>query len=108
MDDRIFELRIYRAAPGRMKALLARFRDHTFTLFQKHNMKLVGFWLPSDEKEAEERLYYILAFPSKEAGEKCWEAFRTDPDWIQAKTESEADGKLVEKIESTWLKSMVD
>lgn len=29
MDDRVFEMRTYHAAPGKMKALHARFRDHT-------------------------------------------------------------------------------
>jgi hypothetical protein len=28
-DARVFELRTYHAAPGKMKALHARFRDHT-------------------------------------------------------------------------------
>ena len=68
MDDRVFEMRIYHAAPGKMKALHARFRDHTCKLFKKHGMTLIGFWSPTDEKEAEKKMYYILAYPSKEAG----------------------------------------
>jgi hypothetical protein len=101
--DRVFELRIYHAAPGKMKALHARFRDHTCTLFKKHGMTLIGFWSPTDKKEAEKKMYYILAYPSKEAGEKSWKAFREDPDWVKVKSESEKDGTLVDKIESIWL-----
>src|SRR5262249_20703442 len=103
MEDRVFELRIYHAAPGKMKALHARFRDHTNKLFKKHGMTVIGFWSPTDEKEAEKKLYYVLAYPSKAAGEKSWKAFREDPDWIKVKDDSEKDGKLVNKIESVWL-----
>src|SRR5436305_4936753 len=97
--DRVFELRTYHAAPGKMKALHARFRDHTCKLFKKHGMELVGFWSPTDEKEAERKMVYIFAFPSKAAADKSWKAFREDPDWISVKSESEKDGTLVEKIE---------
>jgi hypothetical protein len=101
--NRVFEMRIYHAAPGKMKALHARFRDHTTKLFEKHGMTNVGYWSPTDEKEAEKKLYYVLAYPSKEAAEKSWKAFREDPDWLKAKDASEKDGKLVEKVESIWL-----
>src|SRR5262249_50212978 len=103
MEDRVFELRIYHAAPGKMKALHARFRDHTNKLFEKHGMTMIAFWSPTDEKEAEKKLYYILAYPSKADGEKSWQAFLDDPAWKKARDESEKDGKLVDKIESTWL-----
>src|SRR3954452_23899264 len=102
-DTRVFEMRIYTAAPGKMKALHARFRDHTNKLFEKHGMTLIGFWSPTDEKEADKKLYYILAYPSKEAGEKSWKAFREDPAWLEAKKKSEVDGTLVEKVDSIWL-----
>src|SRR3954454_20535084 len=85
VDNRVFELRIYHAAPGKMKALHARFRDHTCKLFKKHGMTIVGFWSPTDEKEAEQKLYYVLAYPSKAAADASWKAFREDPDWVPAK-----------------------
>ena len=103
MDDRVFEMRTYYAPPGKMKALHARFRDHTVKLFKKHGMTVVGFWVPIDEKEAEKKLVYLLAYPSKEAADKSWKAFRADPDWVKAKKESERDGALVEKVESVYL-----
>jgi hypothetical protein len=102
-DTRVFELRTYHANPGKMAALNARFRDHTCKLFEKHGMTCVGFWNPIDPKEAEEVLVYILAFPSKEAADKAWKAFREDPDWQTAKAESEKDGPLVKKVESKYL-----
>src|SRR5579863_4105421 len=70
VETRVFEMRTYYAEPGKMKALHARFRDHTNALFKKHGMDIIGFWVPIDPKEAEEKLVYILAYPSKEAAEK--------------------------------------
>ena len=102
-ETRVFELRTYHAAPGKLAALDARFRDHTCKLFEKHGMTCVGFWHPIDPKAADETLVYILAFPSKAAADKAWKAFREDPDWQKAKAESEKNGPLVQKVESVYL-----
>ena len=40
----VFELRVYHAAPGKLELLLARFRDHTAKLFEKHGMKNIAYW----------------------------------------------------------------
>jgi hypothetical protein len=103
MDDRVFELRIYHAAPGKMKALHERFRNHTCNLFKKHGITIIAFWSPTDAKEAEQKLYYVLAYPSKEAADMSWKAFRADKDWNKAKSESEKEGTLVAKVESVYL-----
>jgi hypothetical protein len=86
-----------------MKALNERFRNHTVKLFEKHGMKNVGYWNPTDPKEAEVKLIYIVAHASKEAADKSWKAFQADPDWMAAKKASEKDGKLVDKVESVYL-----
>jgi hypothetical protein len=103
VDNRVFELRIYHAADGKRKALHARFRDATCPLFKKHGMTIVAFWSPTHGKEAEKKLYYILAYPSKDEAQKSWKAFREDPDWIKVRKESEAGGALVDKVESVYL-----
>lgn len=103
MEQRIFEMRTYYAHPGKMKDLHARFRDHTNKLFEKHGMTLIGYWSPMDEKQAEEKMVYLLAFPSKAAADKSWDGFRKDPDWAKARDASEVNGKLVAKIESVYL-----
>jgi hypothetical protein len=102
-EARVYELRTYYAAPGKMPNLLARFRDHTIKIFEKHGMTVVGFWVPVDPKAAEEKLVYILSYPSKSAAEKSWKDFQADPDWKQAKEASEKDGKLVDKVESLYM-----
>src|SRR4051812_31412392 len=102
-QNRLFELRTYTANEGKFDALQARFRDHTCKLFEKHGMTIIGFWSPSDATEAETKLVYILAYPSKEAADKSWKAFRADPDWNTTREASEKDGKLVDKVESVFL-----
>jgi hypothetical protein len=102
-DTRVYELRTYHAAPGKMAALNARFRDHTCKLFAKHGMTVVGFWTPTDPKKAEEVLIYVLSFPSKGAADKSWQAFRDDPEWKAVREASERDGKLVERVESVFM-----
>jgi hypothetical protein len=103
IDTRVFELRTYHAAPGKMDALNARFRDHTCELFKKHGMTIIGFWNPSDPKEADKTLVYILAFPSREAADKSWKAFAADLEWKKAKDASEKEGRLVEKVDRVFL-----
>jgi hypothetical protein len=109
-SGKVYELRVYHATPGKLEALNARFRDHTCALFKKHGMELVGFWTPmqgQDAKstEAKTTLYYILAFPSAEAQKKAWQEFRADPEWIKVKADSEKDGSLTTKVESTNMKA---
>src|SRR2546430_2735978 len=75
-DSRVFELRTYHAAPGKMDALQARFRDHTVQLFDKHHMTLIGFWSPTDPQQAQQTLVYMLAFPSRDAALQSWKDFQ--------------------------------
>ena len=100
---RVFEMRTYTAPEGKLDALHARFRDHTNKLFVKHGIELVGYWVPTDAARSKNTLIYILAYPSREAADASWKAFRNDPDWKKAQAESEKDGKLVAKAESVFM-----
>jgi hypothetical protein len=100
-DMRVYEMLTYFAVPGKLDALNARFRDHTCKLFEKHGMTNVGYWVPLDNPE--NKLVYILAYPSREAREKAWKAFQDDPEWQKARKDSEADGNLVARHESIFL-----
>ena len=102
---RVFEMRKYYTLPGRLDALNARFRNHTAKLFEKHGMENVGYWMPAEGPEAGRVLVYILAHPSLEAKVAAWKAFGSDPEWKKARDASEADGKIVERIESTILQA---
>jgi NIPSNAP len=103
-DSRCFELRTYYAAPGKLEVLNARFRDHTCALFKKHGMEIIGFWIPADKEQgAEYKLVYMLAHKSRAAATQAWKDFGNDPEWKKARTESEVNGKLTEKVESVFL-----
>ena len=104
-DSRCFEMRTYFAMPGKLEDLNKRFRDHTCRLFQKHGIELIGFWIPQDkDKGADTKLIYILAHKSRDAAKKSYASFGADPEWKKVVGESEANGKLVEKIESVFLR----
>ena len=95
-DSRFFEMRIYHAAPGKLEALHARFRDFTNKLFVKHGMQTVGYWVPTNvEGPYANTLVYILAFPSREARDKAWKDFTDDLEWHAVKTETEKNGPLL-------------
>jgi len=100
--NRVFELRIYSVLPGRMDAMNARFKNHTNGLLTKHGMTLIGFWQPQGE-DATKKLYYLVAHKSRKDAEAGWKAFVADPAWIKARDASEADGKIVEKVDRVWL-----
>ncbi|GJG89262.1 hypothetical protein tb265_44430 [Gemmatimonadetes bacterium T265] len=100
---RVFELRTYTTAPGRLPALQARFRGHTLGLFARHGMTNVGYWVPQDSAHAQNTLVYLLAHPSREAARQSWAAFGQDPEWQRVQAASEADGKIVEHVESVFL-----
>lgn len=99
----VFELRIYHAPPGKLPELLARFRDHTVKLFDRHGMKSIAYWTPLDEPEKNNTLIYILHHPSREAAAANWKSFQDDPEWKSVREKSEANGKLTEKVDSTFL-----
>ncbi len=100
-DTRCYELRIYTANEGKLEALNARFRDHTCKLFEKHGLTNVGYWVPEDQSD--NRLIYVISSPSRAAHGKSWKAFLNDPDWKKAFANSIKDGRLVGKIESTFM-----
>lgn len=99
----VYELRTYTAADGKLDALKARFRDHVVGIFKKHGMESIGYFVPEDPDKSKNTLIYILKHPSREEAEKHWTDFQNDPEWKKVSAESEANGKLVLKVERVWL-----
>ncbi|MFN4144946.1 MAG: NIPSNAP family protein [Runella sp.] len=99
-DTRCYETRIYYTEPGRLEALLERFRNHSTRLLEKHGMTNIGYWVPLHE---ENKLIYVLSYPDRAARDAAWKAFLADPEWIKVRTESEASGKIVAKVESIFM-----
>src|SRR6266571_7172360 len=102
-SDVVYELRVYHCLEGKLPDLLKRFREHTTKLFEKHGMKNIAYWTPMDEPQKSNTLVYIIAHPSREAATANWKAFGDDPEWQSVRNASEANGKIVEKVDSTFL-----
>ena len=110
----IYELRVYTALPGRREAMLARFRDHTTRLFEKHGMRNIGYWTNYAGGRYGERalgpgagilpaLRPELADLDVAQRERAWAAFSADPEWREAYEESERDGPIVSHSENRLL-----
>ena len=99
----VYELRIYHTNEGKLDDLLRRFREHTTKLFEKHGIKNVAYWTPTEEPLKGKTLVYILEHPSRDAATANWKAFGDDPEWRSVRDKSEANGKIVEKVDSTFL-----
>ncbi len=101
--DVVYELRIYHAYEGKLDGLLARFRDHTIEIFTRHGIKSIAYWVPTDAPLKGRTLIYIVEHPSREAAIENWKSFGDDPEWVKVAAASEANGKLVEKVDSTYM-----
>ena len=103
---RVFELRTYHATPGKLDALLARFRDHTHRIFVRHGIEVVGYWVPVPADGAEaDTLVYVVVFDDDATRTAAWQAFRDDAEWASVRAESErvSGGPLVTGIDVVTL-----
>ena len=101
-SNRVFELRVYHAVPGKVPALVSRFRDTASKLLAKHDLKAVGYWVPEDAPASDNTFIYILAHPSREEAKKNWDALRADPAFLEMAKSEQAE-KLLEKVDSTYM-----
>ena len=101
-SNRVFELRVYHAVPGKLRALESRFRDTTAKLLAKHDLMVVGYWVPEDAPGWENTFVSIMAYPSREEANKNWAALLADPEF-QAVIKSEQANKLVIKEDSIYM-----
>jgi hypothetical protein len=100
----IYEWRIYETYPGRLEALNERFSKITLKYFEKHGIKVIGFWTAL--VGTSNILYYMIAFDDLAHRERAWNSFSTDPDWVKARreTEEKSGGPLTERIVNMILK----
>ena len=99
----IYEYRVYEAMPGKMAALQRQFAKLTVPLFEKHGMKVVGFWTnyiggPTNQ------LIYMLAYKDLADRERAWAEFNADPEWQQVRQGRASDGPLVAGITNAILR----
>jgi hypothetical protein len=102
---KVFELRTYTSPEGKLDDLVARFRNDTLRIFEKHGMENVGYWLPTDAPASSNTLIYILAHDSRDAATKSWAAFRDDAEWKAVAERTQANGPIVSKVEAVFLEA---
>ena len=98
----IYELRNYRAVPGRLAILIKRLEDVTLGLWKKHSIRQAGFWTTLIG-ESNMDVTYMLAWESLAERERIWNSFMADPEWIEKRGESDKDGPIVANISSQLL-----
>jgi hypothetical protein len=101
-SNRIFELDIYHAVPGKVPALESRFSDAS-ELLAKHNLNVVGYWVPNEDPAWNNTFIYLVAHSSREAAEKNWNAFHADPAFQKYRKSEDAE-KLIEKVDQTYMR----
>jgi multidrug efflux pump subunit AcrB len=102
-SNRVFELRVYHAVPGKLPALESRFRDTTSKLLAKHDLKVVAYWVPEGAPAWDNTFIFLVAHSSREEAKKNWDAMRADPAF-QEMLKSEEASKMTGKIDVTYMR----
>jgi hypothetical protein len=87
-SQRVFEVRTYTTAEGKLEALHKRFRDHTLRIFKKHGMESVIYLAPQDAPVKDNTLIYIISHANRDQAKKNWAEFAADPEWQKVAAES--------------------
>jgi hypothetical protein len=98
----IHELRIYEAVAGKLPSLNKRFETITLKLWEKHGIRQVGFW--TAEIGTSNELVYLLEWEDLAERERKWQAFQSDPEWIEKRAQTEANGPLVARLRNSILR----
>ncbi|NKB32791.1 MAG: NIPSNAP family protein [Pseudomonadales bacterium] len=102
-SQKVYELRTYTTAPGRLPPLLDRFGGGEIDLFHKHGMTSVGYWVPDDEELSQNTLVYMVAHDDRAAAEQSWSNFSADPVWTEMWNKSLEDGPIVTGVAIQFL-----
>ena len=104
-SNRVFEMHVYHTLPGKVPALESQFRDRQSKLLAKHNLKIVGYWVPEGAPAWDNTFIFLVAHSSREEAKKNWDAMRADPDFQELIREnSDPATKLVDKIDVLYMR----
>jgi hypothetical protein len=101
-SSRVFELEIYHAVAGKVPALAERFRSAS-QLQAKHDLNVVGYWIPEGSPAFANTFIYLVAHASEEEAKKNWDSFHADPAF-QEYVKSEQTVKLIEGVDRTFMR----
>lgn len=96
--DRVFELMVYHTVPGKVPALESIFRDVS-QLQVKHELNVVGYWVPDEAAAWKNTFVYLVAHPNRELATKNWAALHADPAFLPYRKSAEP---LIAKVNGEY------
>lgn len=106
MPSGVIQMRTYTLYEGKVPNIQARFRDHTQALFEKQGLRNYPYWMTVPKDGSQPKLLYLLGAKDQASFDAGFQAFLKDPEWIKARDESEASGKIVEKVDAVMFKTL--
>jgi hypothetical protein len=97
-SNRVFELMVYHTVPGKVPALESIFRDVS-KLQAKHDLNVVGYWVPNEDPAWANTFIYLVAHPSQEEAKKNWDALHADPAFPEYRNQA---APLIEKLDEGY------
>jgi hypothetical protein len=97
-SNRVFELLVYHTVPGQVPALESIFRD-VAKLQAKHDLQVVGYWVPSDNPAWANTFIYLVAHPSRDEAKKNWDALHADPAFPEYRKQA---AQLIERVDEGY------
>jgi len=97
-SNRVFELLIYHTLPDKVPAVESIFRV-VAKLQAKHDINVVGYWVPNDDPAWANTFIYVVAHPSREEAKKNWDALHADPAFPEYRQQATP---LIEKIDGKY------
>jgi hypothetical protein len=76
-SNRVFQLMVYHTAPGKVPELESIFRDVS-KLQAKHDLNVVGYWVPDEDSPWKNTFVYLVAHSSKDDAKTHWNALHAD------------------------------
>jgi len=98
-NNRVFELMVYHTVPGKVPALESIFRDVS-KLQAKHDLNVVGYWVPGGEDPAWANTFiYLVAHPSLDEAKNNWHALHADPAFPEYRDQA---AQILEKVDQKY------
>ncbi len=94
----IYDMRIYTAHPGKERAMIDRFTIVVVPIFTRLGIEVITVY---ETQEDAPKLIYITRFAGESERSSAWNAFKTDPGWLDAKASSETEGGPLLKQQET-------
>lgn len=101
-DDRVYELLIYHAVPGKVGKLESRFRQAAPEI-AAHNLDVLGYWVADSKPGWEDTFVYLIAHRNRDEAKANWHSFHTAPEF-QKYLAAEKEEKLIQQDDKVFMR----